>query len=113
MYICIAFDCSAMAKHLKKNFPSLSTLPYKNMKLHLAANDVITDQERKEIDQMVGEDQMVRVLDILQVSLKNRMTAKFKGFVRAMEKSGDTLLQETAKKLGESTSYSYIVTLVK
>ena len=97
-----------MAKRLKKNLPSLSNLPYKNMKLHLVANDVITHRERKEIDQMVGEDQMAEVLDILQVSLKNRMTAKFKGFVQAMEESGDTLLQETAKNLGESTSYAQL-----
>ena len=98
-----------MTKHLKRKLPSLSNLPYKNMKLHLVANDVITHQERKEIDQMVGEDQMAEVLDILQVSLKNRMTVKFKGFIQAMEESGDTLLQEAAKNLGESTSYSYIV----
>ena len=98
------FDCSEMAKHLKKNLPSLSNLPYKNMKLHLVANDVITNRERKEIDQMVGEDQMAEVLDILQVSLKNKQTIKFKGFLQAMEESGDTLLEEKAESLGESTS---------
>ena len=98
------FDCAKMAKHLRKNLPSLSTLPYKNMKLHLLANDVITNQERKEIDKMIGEDQMFEVLDILQVSLNNKQTIKFKGFLQAMEESGDTLLEEKAESLGESTS---------
>ena len=92
-----------MAKYLKKNLPLLSNLPYKNMKLYLVANDVITHQEKREIDQMVGVDQMAEVLDILQVSLKNKIVIKFKGFLQAMEESGDKLLEETAKNLGEST----------
>ena len=93
-----------MAEHLKKNLPSLSTLPYTNMKLHLIANDVITDDEKTKIDQMIGKDQMAEVLYILRVSLNNKQTIKFKGFLQAMEESSDKLLEETAKSLGESTS---------
>ena len=92
-----------MAKYLKKNLPSLSNLPYNNMKLRLVANDVITFQEKKKIDQLIGEDQMAEVLDILHVSLKNKLTTKFKGFLQAMEDSGDKLLEETARSLGEPT----------
>ena len=79
------------------------------MKLRLVANDVIISQERKKIDQLIGEDQMAEVLDILHVSLKNKLTTKFKGFLQAMEESGDKLLEETARSLGEPT----IVLLVK
>ena len=93
-----------MAKYLKKNLPSLSKLPYNNMKLHLVANDVITHQEKKEIDRLIGEDQMAEVLGILQVSLKNKSTKKFKGFLQAMEESDDNLLEETARNLGEPTN---------
>ena len=71
------------------------------MRLHLVANDVITNQEKKEIDKMTGEDQMAEILDILQTSLNNKQTKKFKGFLQAMEQSEDELLKETAKKLGE------------
>ena len=70
------------------------------MRLHLVANGVITNQERKEIDKKTGEDQMVEVLDILQTSLKNMQTKKFKGFLQAMEQSEDELLKHTAKKIG-------------
>ena len=74
------------------------------MKLHLVANDVITHQEKKKIDQLIGEDQIAEVFDILQISLKNKSTTKFKGFLQAMEESGDKLLEETARSLGEPTS---------
>ena len=74
------------------------------MKLHLIANDVITHQEKKKIDQLIGEDQIAEVLDILQVNLKYKSTTKFKGFLQAMEESGDKLLEETARSLGEPTS---------
>ena len=73
------------------------------MKLHLIANDVITHREKKEIDRLIGVDQMAEVLDILQVSLKNKSTTKFKGFLQVMEESGDTLLVEKAGELGEPT----------
>ena len=98
------FDCLAMAKYLKDNLPSLSNLSYKNMRLQLVAKDVITYQEKKTIDQLIGEDQMAEVLDIVQVSLKNKLTTKFKGFLQAMEDSGDKLLGQTARSLGEPTS---------
>ena len=96
-----SFDCSAMADYLITNLPSLSNLPYKSMRLHLIANKVITNQERKEIDKMTGEDQMIEVLCILQVNLEEKQTKKFKGFLRAMEQSGDKLLQDKAKDLGK------------
>ena len=93
-----------MAQYLKKNLPSLCNLSYSNMKLHLVANDVITYNEKETIDQMVGVDQMAKVLDIVQVSLKNKLATKFKGLLEAMEQSGDKLLEKTAKNLGKHTS---------
>lgn len=103
MYVATAhFDCLAMVKHLRKDLPSLSKLSYKNMKTRLMSNKVITNQERKEIDKMNGEDQMIEVLDILQVSLSSKQTTKFKGFLIAMEESDDELLKETAVNLGEN-----------
>ena len=90
-----------MAQHLRENLPSLSTLPYGNMKLLLKANNVITSQEEKEIDALIGNNQMAKVLDILQVSLNHKLTRKFKDFLKAMEESGDDLLVTKAKELGK------------
>ena len=106
------FDCLAMAEYLKKDLPSLSNLPYKNMKIHLVANDVITTQEKKEIDKLTGEDQMFEVFCILQVSLKNKQVTKFKGFLHAMEQSGDRLLEDKAKSLGKLTCDTHLFKLM-
>ena len=93
-----------MAQHLRENLPSLSTLSYANMKLGLEANYVITYQERQEIDTLIGDNKMAKVIEILLVSLNLKLTVKFKGFLKAMEKSGDNLLVATAKDLGK---YAY------
>ena len=93
-----------MAQRLKNELPSLCNLSYDNMKIRLFSNDVITYDEKEKIDQMTSTNQMAKVLDILQVSLKNKLTTKFKGFLQAMEESDDKLLVKTAKDLGESTS---------
>ena len=67
----------------------------------LFANDVITRQEKLEIDRMVGKSQMERVLDIVIASLKVNQTTKYKGFLVAMENSEDALLKAIARELGE------------
>ena len=73
-----------MAQCLKNELPSLCNLSYDNMKIRLLSNDVITYDEKEIIDQMTSTNQMAEVLHILQVSLKNKLTTKFKGFRRKM-----------------------------
>ena len=86
---------------LKKNFDVLSNLSYSNMSGCLFSYEVITQQEKIEIDQLVGKSQMERVLHIVIASLKANKTAKYKGFLVAMENSEDALLNVIAKDLGE------------
>lgn len=72
------------------------------MKVHLHTHSVITKQEREEMDKMNNEqDQMLKILDILEDSLTGKETIKFKGFLRAMEQCEDKSLQEAAIRLGE------------
>ena len=94
------YNCSDAANMLKKKFDLLSNLSYSNMSGSLFANDVITQQEKLEIDQLVGKSQMERVLDIVIASLKVDKTAKYEGFIVAMGNSEDTLLKAIAKELG-------------
>ena len=74
------------------------------MKIGLYGNDVITKQEKMEIDALIGEAQMEKVLGIILNSLSLNMDAKYKGFLLAMEKSDDLLLQMKAKELGKCFS---------
>ena len=45
---------------------------------------------------------MEKVVDIVILSLNNNYTAKYKGFLEAMEESDDLLLQSKAKELGKN-----------
>ena len=77
------------------------------MEDHLFAYQVITRDEKTVINSLIGNAKMQKVLDILLVSLGANQTTKYKGFLQAMEKSEDTLLNDKAKELGKWIS-SYI-----
>ena len=101
MYIGQTDNCSDAIKLLRSKFDVLSNLSYSNMSGSLFANDVITQQEKLEIDQLIGKSRMERVLRIVIASLKGNETAKYKGFLFAMEKSEDIMLNKAAQELGE------------
>ena len=101
MYIGQTFNCSDVANMLKENFDVLSNLSYSNMSGCLFSYEVVTQQEKLEIDQLVGKLQMEKVLHIVIASLKANKTTKYKGFLVAMKNSEDALLNVIAKDLGE------------
>ena len=94
----------AASRYLTEQWVALCKLKYDNMKLQLKANGVITDQERCEIDAIVGTNKMDTVLTIVQTSLDLELTKKYRGFLKSMEESKDDTLIEYAKNLGESVS---------
>ena len=71
------------------------------MKGKLFSYYVITSAEKDLIDTLIGNAKMEKVLDIVRVSLEANQTAKYKGFLQAMEESEDTLLKDKAKELGK------------
>ena len=71
------------------------------MRAQLFAYEVITHQERMQIDTLIGNAQMEQVLDIVRVSLKDNQTTKYKGFLKAMEEDEDILLKKAAEDLGK------------
>ena len=85
------------------------------MRGRLLSEDVITLDEITQIDALVGQAQMNKVLQIVLTSLQNKQAAKYKGFLLAMEESDDTLLQMKAKELGEWRSFTdmhYLIWLI-
>ena len=86
---------------LKSKYHKLSNLSYDAMKDRLYAYNVITRDEKDEIDHLIGNRKMQKVLDILSVSLICGQTSKYKCFLQAMEESEDKLLQAKAKELGK------------
>ena len=86
---------------LTQNYDNLGSLSYSSMSGGLFANEVITSQEKKEIEQKIGNQQIQAVLGIVIDSLGAGKTAKYKGLLLAMEKSEDILLRQTAADLGK------------
>ena len=106
MYIGHTFDCNAAATMLKKKFDMLGYLSYSSMSNRLYANDVITLQEKQQIDRLIGQAQIEAVIAIVIASLKAGQTAKYRGLLVAMEESEDILLKQKAAELGEWISSS-------
>ena len=72
------------------------------MKGLLYSKFVITDEQRKIIDDKTGEDKMMHLIaDIIISSLKQHFSNKYKSFLEAMEQSQDSDLNKTAEMLGK------------
>ena len=71
------------------------------MERSLFANEVITANERKIIQDKSGGDKMEHlIVEIIIPSLKQKFCKKYKAFLEVMEENEDTALQNAAKNLG-------------
>ena len=86
---------------LRKEYDQLSHLPYTSMDNQLFAKDVITLDEKLQIESKIGTEKMAKLLNIIIASLRLKQTTKYLGFLKAMEESKDITLKQTAKRLGE------------
>ena len=107
MYLCTCcefqgFDYTGTANKLEKQLTKLSKLNYDNMKTSLYDNGVITTEEQNIIDNKKTRHEKMKylIVEIIIPSLKQGFGTKYKSFLKAMEESEDTDLQDTAKKLG-------------
>ena len=86
---------------LRKEYNQLSHLPYASMDNQLFAKDVITLDEKLQMEGKFGTEKMAKLLNIIITSLRLKQTTKYLGFLKAMEESEDITLKQTAKRLGE------------
>ena len=93
-----------MLKKLQHNYVGLTNLPISSFLNHLFAANIITIHEKqkiKAIPQELESERMEYFLDnIIISSLKSNDTIKFKGFLKVLEGSDNTVLTAAAKKLG-------------
>ena len=101
IHVAVSVFCTNAAKKLRDKYDGLLNLPYSSMSGKLFANEVITSREKQDINHLVPTKQMEKVVDIVIFSLNGYCTAKYKGFLKAMEESDDLLLQSKAKELGK------------
>ena len=95
------FDCFSTAKMLQEKYDDLGNLSYPSISSKLFAYDVITRQEKQQIEELVGNKQIEKVLDIVMNSLYSNQTEKYRGLLLAMENSEDSLSKLKAAELGE------------
>ena len=71
------------------------------METSLFANEVITTKQKETIANKIGHDKMEHLIaEIIIPSLQQGFGKKYKYFLKAMEDSEDTDLQDTAEMLG-------------
>ena len=104
------FDCSAAKENIKKNYDNLTNLPIGSIVGKLYAKEVITFEEKERIDiKQIHRDKTMYLLDTAIIpSLSNGVSIKLKGFIEAMEESGDPIFTDMAKTLGMYINYKYI-----
>ena len=96
-----SFDCSTVARKLKEEYHLLSQLPYTSMYKQLYAKNVITQNDKVQIQAELDTEKMAKLLDIIITSLNLDQPKKYLDFLKAMEESEDLILQQTAKRLGK------------
>ena len=95
--------CRIAVRKLTHRYVELSNLPYPAISRQLFANHVIIHQEKMQINNLIGAEQMERVLDIVIQSLNCNSTAKYEGFLNAMKESDDDMLKNKAEELVSET----------
>ena len=96
------FKCSVAADTLRTQLGALTKLDYSAMMVSLYSKKVITDGQKQKIDAKIGEEKMMYlIVDILIPSLRTDHYKKYRGFLEAMEGSGDSDLNSMAKMLGK------------
>ena len=103
------FDYIGTAEQLRMQLEKLSKLNYDNMKTSLYASSAITTKEKRIIDSKIGCEKMeYLIVEIIIPSLEQRFGKKYKSFLKAMEDSEDTDLQDTARMLGKLIFMEYV-----
>ena len=96
----LEFDCTAAADKLKRQLGALTKLNCDAMMGSLYAEDVITDNEIKIIDDKIGQQKMMYlIVDIIIPSLRLKLCKKYKGFLKAMEESDDSDLRSRPESI--------------
>ena len=97
-----SFDCSVAKKNVQAHYDKLTNLPNGLLFGKLLAKGVITHEEKENIDLIPTEpEKMICLLDTVIIpSLSSRISMKFKGFLEAMEESGDSDLIDVINQLG-------------
>ena len=98
-------DCSVALKNLRGQFEQFCRLPIKSILGKLYAKEVVTLDEKKNIDLRESNkgDGMTALVELVLRSLEQDVPDKYLGFRETLEESDDILLRKMALKLSKKT----------
>ena len=94
--------CSTACATIQEQYDKLIRLPVDILLPRLYANNVITFEQKEDIEEMPEKKKrMGAVLSLIIRSLDNGVPALYNGFLKVLKESDDLLTRELAKKLGK------------
>ena len=95
-------DYSTAHAAIRDQYVKLICLPVDNLLPSLFANNVITFDQKKDIEDIPQKKkQMEFILDLIIHSLENDVASLYNGFLKSIQQSEDVVTRELAKKLGD------------
>ena len=94
-------DCSTACDTIQKQYDKLIHLPLDSLLPTLYAKNVVTFDQKNEIDDIPQKMKKIQfILDLIIRSLKNDVATLYNRFLKVMEESENKDIQQLAKKLG-------------
>ena len=102
-----SFDCGAARRAVQKEFKNLVILLILSLLPLLVTNNVVTMQQKREIEQkeqteLKGMDYFLT--NVIITSLQLNVTEKYKGYLLSMEQHDNALFNMMAQRLGKCHS---------
>ena len=99
-----SFDCGAARRAVQKEFKNLVILLILSLLPLLVTNNVVTMQQKREIEQkeqteLKGMDYFLT--NVIITSLQLNVTEKYKGYLLSMEQHDNSLFNMMAQRLGK------------
>ena len=95
-------DCSTARATIQEQYDKLICLPIDILLPSLFANNVVTFDQKEEIDELPHKKKRMEfVLNLIIRSLEMGVDGLYNGFLKVLKTSEDLLTRELAKKLGK------------
>ena len=98
----VAFDCTAAKRKMMAHYAEIVALPINLFLPRLLAKKVISFEQKESIEvEPIQKTRMLYFINcVIMPTLRSNIHTKFKGFLEALEESGDQVLISMAQKLG-------------
>ena len=94
-------DCSTARATIQEQYDKLIQLPVDNLLPSLYAYNVVTFDQKEEIEELPQKKRRINLIDLIIRSLDIGIADLYNGFLKVLKESEDVSTRELAKMLGE------------